>query len=30
MWSLLHWVVGFVVAVLFVVHVIVGRRSVHD
>lgn len=27
-WSLLHWSVGFVVAVLFVLHVIVGRRSV--
>jgi hypothetical protein len=29
-WSLLHWSVGFAVAVLFVVHVLVGRRSVHD
>jgi hypothetical protein len=30
LWSLLHWVVGFFVAALFVLHVIVGRRSVHD
>jgi len=30
LWSLLHWSVGFVVAVLFVAHVLVGRRSVHD
>jgi hypothetical protein len=30
LWSLLHWSVGFVVALLFVVHVLVGRRSVHD
>jgi len=29
-WSLLHWSVGFVVAVLFVVHVLVGRRSVSN
>lgn len=27
-WSLLHWSVGFVAAALFVVHVLVGRRSV--
>jgi len=29
-WSLLHWSVGCAVAVLFVVHVLVGRRSVRD
>ncbi len=29
-WSLLHWSVGFAVAALFVVHVLVGRRSVRD
>ena len=28
LWSLLHWSVGFAVAVLFVAHVLVGRRSV--
>ena len=30
LWSLLHWSVGFVVAVLFVAHILVGRRSVRD
>lgn len=30
LWSLLHWSVGFAVAVLFVAHVLVGRRSVHS
>ena len=30
LWSLLHWSVGFLVALLFVLHVLVGRRSVHD
>lgn len=29
-WSLLHWSIGFAVTVLFVVHVLVGRRSVRD
>jgi hypothetical protein len=29
-WSLLHWSVGFAVAILLVVHVLVGRRSVRD
>jgi hypothetical protein len=28
LWSALHWVVGLVVAILFVLHIVVGRRSV--
>jgi cytochrome b561 len=27
-WSALHWVVGIAVAVLFVLHIVVGRKSV--
>lgn len=29
LWSMLHWIGGCVAALLFVVHVVVGRRSVH-
>lgn len=28
LWSLLHWAVGLGVALLFVVHIVIGRRSV--
>jgi hypothetical protein len=27
-WSALHWIVGLAVAVLFVLHIVLGRRSV--
>lgn len=27
-WSALHWIVGLAVAVLFVLHIVIGRRSV--
>jgi cytochrome b561 len=29
-WSALHWVVGIAVAVLFVLHIVIGRRSVAE
>ena len=28
LWSLVHWIAGFVTALLFVAHVLTGRRSV--
>jgi hypothetical protein len=27
-WSVLHWVAGLAVAVLFVLHIVIGRKSV--
>jgi hypothetical protein len=28
LWSVLHWAVGLAAAILFVLHIVVGRRSV--